>query len=266
MTDFTREKFLGLDPSRQVKVSLDLIYQIEDAWNAGGQQNLSKLISYMQWIANTEHSEVLRMPPLLMSLEKDISLRKILNVAIAFERYLNLSLKDHEIVVTKEDRLVGKEPTDPIYIVLDNLRSGFNVGSIFRAAECLGVHHIFLVGYTPNPEDAPVQKTAMGTEAWVPWSTVDSIFDLISEFRKKGISMAAMETSGSAVSLYEAVTSPELALFFGNERFGLQPDVLEQMDLCLEIPMRGRKNSLNISNALAIGVSEIQRSWREKAE
>jgi len=276
MTDFSEKKFLSLTPARQIKVSLDVIHKIEEIWADGESEALAKiaeklqekLLTYLGWLNTTETGEALRLPSLLTSLRKDISIRKILNIAIAFERFLNMSLKDHEILVTTKDRPVTEpfKPAllPPLYVVLDNLRSGFNVGSAFRAAECLGVHHIYLVGYSPTPEHKAVKKTAMGTDAWVPWSTAESVFDLISDFKEKGITTVGMETSKTAINLYEAETRPELALFLGNERFGLQPDVLERMDLCVEIPMCGRKNSLNISNALAIGVSEIQRSWMQK--
>lgn len=264
MSDYNKEKFLSLKSERQVKLCLDLIYKIEKLWDFGAQKQeaLKCLVNYLTWLATTNVEEEIRVHHLISSLRTEPSLRKVLNVAIALERYLNISVKDDAIVVTKLDKDHVSTKLMPLYIVLDNLRSAFNVGSIFRTAECLGISHIYLVGYTPTPHDSPVQKTAMGTDELVSWTSVNDINDVINELKSKNITMVGMETSNQSRDLFKAKLAFDVALFFGNERFGLEPSVLEQMDQVLEIPMAGCKNSLNVSNAFAISAAEILRSWR----
>jgi len=264
MKDYSKDTFLKLSKDRQFKITLDLVYSIEKSWDEPlrRQKLVDQVLLYLSWLSDNKNGAKFRAQDLLVSLEKDLSLRKVLNVATALERELSLSLKDESIVVEKVDSLHKKGDLEPLYLVLDNLRSAFNIGSLFRTAECLGVSHIYLVGYTATPEHEAVQKTAMGTEVLVPWTSMNSIDDVIEDLKSKNIKMAALEISNASLNIFEEKTSPGLALFLGNERFGLEPKVLEKMDMVLEIPMKGQKNSLNVSNAFAIAASEILRSWR----
>jgi len=261
--EFTEENFIKLSPDRQIKVSLDLVYKIEEFWLDDSKQEsyLQKLKTHLLWLSKNPNHLSIKPMALFRSLETEPSLRKILNVAMAFERSLALSLKDESILVKSSDSAEAKASTQPIFIVLDNLRSAHNVGSIFRSAEGLGVEHIFLVGYTATPKDKSVKKTAMGSDEFVSWSHTEKIDDVIKELKEKNIKLAALETAETALDLDKSKTSPGLALFLGNERFGLDSKVLKDMDYILEIKMRGRKNSLNVSNACAIAVYEILRSW-----
>lgn len=263
MSDYSKEKFLELSPDRQVKVSLDQIYCLEKLWDIEEKKtlNLEKAINYLSWMNHSPVKDKLRIDYLLKTLHSKVTLRKILNVATALERHLNVSLKDDSIVVFKKDNFKNEVKLKPLYVVLDNLRSAFNVGSIFRTAECLGVSHIYLVGYTPTPEDLPVQKTAMGAEKLVSWSSFHKMSDVLKELEKKNIKMIGMETSDQSQDIYQAEVAPGVALFLGNERFGLEKDLLKKMDYILEIPMMGVKNSLNVGNAFAISASEILRKW-----
>lgn len=264
MSDYSKDIFSNLRSKRQIKVSLDLIYTVEKNWKDQHKKEIlvDKVKNYLVWLSETEVGKRIKAQNLYASLEKDLTLRKVLNVAIALERELSLSLKDDAIVVSKNDKLKKVGALKPLYVVLDNLRSAFNIGSVFRTAECLGVKHVYLVGYTATPDHEAVKKTAMGTEALVPWTAVNNIEDVIRELKSKNVKLAALETSNASIDIFEAKTEPELALFLGNERFGLEPKVLKEMDFILEIPMAGQKNSLNVSNAFAIGASELLRNWR----
>jgi tRNA G18 (ribose-2'-O)-methylase SpoU len=263
--EYTEATFLKLSHERQIKVSLDLVYKIEESFEEKRARGalIKKLREHLEWICKIGDHSKIKPSRLLQSIEGEPNLRKILTVAMAFERKLALSLKDESILVKTQDSLRAKSTSQPpLYLVLDNLRSAHNVGSIFRSADCLGVKHIFLVGYTATPEDKAVKKTAMGSEDYVSWSHVEKIEDLILQLKNDKISLAALETVVGSVPIENAKTPQNLALFLGNERFGLDSKHLEHMDHILEIPMQGRKNSLNVSNACAIAVFEILRSWR----
>jgi len=263
MKDYSQHVFLSLDPERQVRVSLELLKRIEIAW---GEERIrleliEKLKFYLSWMSHSKDFKKMKPGELLKSIETGSSLRKILNIATAFERKLSVSLKDDSILVRTDDTRNLKKDLVPLCLVLDNLRSAHNVGSIFRTADCFGVKHVYLVGYTATPEDLSVQKTAMGTETCVSWSHVEKIEDLMASLREQGVKLAALETADGSVPISKSKTQQNLALFLGNERFGLEPKHLKDMDHILEIPMKGRKNSLNVSNACAVAVFEISRSW-----
>ena len=268
MKDYSQEVFLSLDPNRQIKVSLDLVSRIESVWEEETlrEKLIDKLKFHLSWMTYSKDFKKLKPKELLKSLEGEVTLRKILNVATAFERKLNVSSKDEQMLVKSEDTTETKGRIQPLYLILDNLRSAHNVGSIFRTADCFGVKHIYLVGYTATPEDPSVKKTAMGTDDFVSWSHVEKLNDLLDQLKNKGVRVVALETADGAELLSEASVKKESALLLGNERFGLEPKHLEQADQILEIPMLGRKNSLNVSNACSVAIYTIVNSWSKASE
>lgn len=265
---YSRAKFLELTLERRLRVILDLISKIEVSWHNKEEKAslLSLFKSYFSWseFYNCENLFLQKLSHLEYNIDESMSLRMLLDIAVPMERFLNLSVKDEHIFqVRVGDDLETERITYPLYYVLDHLRSAFNVGSIFRTAECLGVKHIYLVGYTPSPEDAGVLKTAMGTASQVSWSSHAHIGEVVEELRKKGARVVALETADQAEKLGEFQAPESLALVVGNERFGLSEDLLQLMDHCLEIPMKGIKNSLNVANSLSIATFEVTRQWNQ---
>ena len=156
----------------------------------------------------------------------------------------------------------------PIYLILHNIRSLHNVGSIFRTADAMGVEKIYLTGYTPNPYDffgkirKDFQKTALGAEKFVEWEKVKNIGVLIKKLKKEKIFIASLEQSKNSVPLNKHPLSDQvakwgIALILGNEIRGIPKSVLQKADAILEIPMRGKKESLNVSVATGIALWEI---------
>jgi 23S rRNA (guanosine2251-2'-O)-methyltransferase len=143
-----------------------------------------------------------------------------------------------------------------LVFVLDHLRSGFNVGSLFRLADCVGAEKIWLVGYTATPEQKAVQDTALGTSAWVPWQHHDDLLTVIRELQAEGYKVIALETAECAQSLFAQSLPDKLAFVVGNERFGLGPESLAFVDEVRSIPMQGLKNSLNVASALSVAAFE----------
>lgn len=153
-------------------------------------------------------------------------------------------------------------------VILHNIRSLHNVGSIFRTADAAGVEKIYLCGITPAPIDAfgrprqPLVKVSLGAEKYVEWEKVKSTTRLIDKLKKDGYKIFAIEQDKKSIPYYRAKRqSPsanrKIALVLGNEIKGLPPSILKRADKILEIPMRGQKESLNVAVAFGIVVFSL---------
>ena len=137
--------------------------------------------------------------------------------------------------------------------LLDNVRSLFNVGSIFRSADGAGLHHLYLCGVTPTPAQHKLAKTALGAEQHVAWSHHRNGVRLADALLADGWTLWALETSAAAVSLLDAPPlPPSLVLVVGSEVTGVDPDLLARCAHCVAIPMAGRKQSLNVATAFGV--------------
>ncbi len=143
-------------------------------------------------------------------------------------------------------------------LILHNVRSHYNVGAMFRTADGAGVSKLFLVGVTPSPIDRfgrpvlEIHKTALGAELEIPWEKVEDILGLIKKLQTEGVCVVAVEQAETAVPLGDFIVPESVAYIMGSETEGLPPEILEQVDSILEIPMRGKKESLNVSVAAGI--------------
>jgi len=141
----------------------------------------------------------------------------------------------------------------PLAALLDNVRSLFNVGSIFRSADGAGLAHLFLCGVTPTPAHPKLAKTALGAEQHLAWSHHRNGVALAETLRASGHVLWALETGGAAVSIFDIEAPPlPLVLVVGNEVTGVDPDLLALCARCVSIPMAGRKQSLNVATAFGI--------------
>lgn len=140
--------------------------------------------------------------------------------------------------------------------ILDNLRSAYNVGSIFRTADGVGASHLYLCGITPTPDNLRVGKTSLGAENTVPWSHHKNAVDLAETLREKGYHLIAIENRDEAELISGEVDLPldkPLGLVVGNELSGIDPGLVSICDQNLALPMRGEKSSLNVT--VAFGAS-----------
>jgi len=150
-----------------------------------------------------------------------------------------------------------------IRVLLHNIRSAHNVGSIFRTADAVGVSHVYLSGYTPCPLDRfgrpvkEVAKTALGAEKVIPWEYYKTSIDLVGRLKREGFRVVGIEQDRRATD-YKSYQAPEkLLVLVGNEVRGLSPALRRTCDVLLEIPMRGGKESLNVSVAFGIALFRI---------
>lgn len=138
-------------------------------------------------------------------------------------------------------------------LVINDVRSNYNVGAMFRTADGAGVSKIYLSGFTPTPKDrfgrvvGEIHKTALGAEAVVPYEYATNIIDLILDLKKQGFTVVSVEQATNSVSLYDFQVPEKVAYIMGSETEGLPQDVLMASDLILELPMLGEKESLNVS-------------------
>ena len=141
--------------------------------------------------------------------------------------------------------------------VLDNIRSAYNVGSIFRTSDGAGLTKIYLCGITPTPENPRVGKTALGAENYVPWEHSWSVIDTIEKLRREGHYIVSLEGGCTSINLFEALPiirkqNNPVTLIVGNEVSGIDPEAVKKSSLCVYIPMEGIKESLNVASAFAI--------------
>lgn len=145
-----------------------------------------------------------------------------------------------------------------IYLILHNIRSAHNVGAIFRTAEAAGISKIYLTGYTPTPIDRfgrerkDIAKTALGAEKIVPWEARKNINRPIKELKKKKLTIIAVEQSPKSIDYKKVKIKNRTAIILGNEVTGLPANVLKNCDVAAQIPMKGKKESLNVSVAAGI--------------
>ncbi|MEL6539450.1 MAG: RNA methyltransferase [Bacteroidota bacterium] len=142
----------------------------------------------------------------------------------------------------------------PLAMVLDNVRSMHNVGAAFRIADAFLVEKVYLCGITAKPPHRDIYKTALGAEAHVAWEYTQDTLVVVQRLKANGYTVAAVEQATHSVPLqaFTMQTGYKCAVIFGHEVFGVQDSVLAACDLCLEIPQRGVKHSLNVSVAMGI--------------
>ncbi len=147
-----------------------------------------------------------------------------------------------------------KLPKYPVSIVLDNIRSGMNVGSVFRSVDAFKMKHIYLTGITPQPPHREILKTAIGATQSVSWTYHPDVVGLINDLKEKGSRIAMVEQTSDSVSLEKVNfdVDQHLVFVFGNEVNGITPGVLPIADLAVEIPQFGTKHSLNVAVATGI--------------
>lgn len=150
----------------------------------------------------------------------------------------------------------------PIIAVLENVRSAYNVGSVFRTADAFLIEAIYICGYTAYPPHKEIKKTALGADETVSWKHFKNIREAIEDIRKQDYKVYAVEQAQDSYKL-QAISyehDEKIAVIFGNEVTGVEQTTIEQCDGCIEIPQLGMKHSLNISVAAGIVLWELVRN------
>ncbi|GIW65489.1 MAG: rRNA methyltransferase [Candidatus Parcubacteria bacterium] len=141
------------------------------------------------------------------------------------------------------------------FAILHNIRSTYNVGAIFRTADAVGIDKLYLTGYTPTPaKDKKIEKTALGAEKYVTWEYYQNISYLLKKLKKESFQIVALEQNEKSIPYYQFKPKFPLVLIVGNEVKGLNKKILNYADYIIEIPMFGKKESLNVAVAFGIVV------------
>ncbi len=165
--------------------------------------------------------------------------------------YRKLQNEELNRISTEEFKQASKVP---VTIVLDNIRSQNNVGSVFRTSDAFRIEKIYLCGITSTPENREVHKTALGAEDAVDWEYQKDTMSVISRLKSEGYHIFSIEQAENSTSLehFKLPDNEKYALVFGNEVKGVQQEVIDASDGCIEIPQFGTKHSFNISVTVGI--------------
>lgn len=152
----------------------------------------------------------------------------------------------------------------PVVVILDNIRSAMNVGSVFRSSDAFAIERIVLVGITAKPPSREITKTAIGATSSVDWTHVDDINSTLTQLKEDGYTIASIEQTDSSVSLLDWDIKPDdkIAIIMGNEVDGVSDEALALSDVAIEIPQYGTKHSLNVSVCTGVLLWEVSRQLR----
>jgi len=152
----------------------------------------------------------------------------------------------------------------PIFIILDNIRSLNNIGSIFRTSDAFLVSKIYLCGITAVPPHKEIHKTALGSTESVDWEYCDNTFDLIERLKEDAVKIVAIEQTDNSTSLesFDIKKHEKYAIVFGNEVKGVQQAIVSASDICIEIPQFGTKHSLNVSVSCGIVLWDLLKKMK----
>jgi tRNA G18 (ribose-2'-O)-methylase SpoU len=245
---FTKRKFQSFSQQKQHKKCAELLRHI-----------YKNRVSQLAWEADWDNYQQL-LQWMSQPYVEDQTIEMISNLCHQHERSAGIQRREHHLLpqVARGDRKESA-PRWPIAIYLDHLRSAHNVGSIIRTVEALALGSIYFSADTPFIDNKQVQNTSMGAYQWVESSQNQTLQTLPKP-------IIALETCPTAQTIYEFRFPGTFTLVIGNEEYGCSEETLSMADVILNIPLRGRKNSLNVANAFALIAGEIVRQRIEQEE
>jgi len=254
MKTFAPKKWQSLSLRQKHKVWFEYFLEIEQAIASGC--NVNPLLWEQFALLQTETDSLLSQ---IYHLSQQVKMQDLQTLY-----RLLLPLFQDDLQGQKDFHFLSCQPIAsgaklPIIIILDNLRSAFNVGSIIRTATCLGISEIWFCGYTPTPKHPKVANTAMQTHLAIAWQQFARTEDAISKVREAGLQTIALENHPQATSIYEYDYPANIAFVLGNEALGVSKTVLENVDHILCIPIPGWKSTLNVGTACAVVCFEVYR-------
>jgi len=153
----------------------------------------------------------------------------------------------------------------PMYIVLDDLKSAYNVGSIFRLADALLVSKLYLCGRTLSPPNHKIKTTSRGTERWVPWEHCPSAIETVRKLKELGVYILCAEICSDSVDYKKIAPSFPVCLVLGREYDGISPEVLDFADCIVSLPITGMTNSLNVATTAGVLLYELHQMIGRKS-
>jgi 23S rRNA (guanosine2251-2'-O)-methyltransferase len=266
----SKNKFTKLNIKQKIYKLTSSIRECEKSLTAQGKTDTSDLDSYLKFLKEEEdHPKIKKALEIIQKhfLEINPGTPKTLIIKaynLCFHELLDLlgePIKEEYYEQNKVkffDNKTEKKTFDTVAI-LDNIRSPFNVGSIFRTSDCLGIKELALCGITPHPPSAKIDRTSMGTNNIVEWKYFPDTQKAINFYREEGYKILGVETVENSTPVFDVDNFEKTALVFGNEEFGITEDILILCGGFIEIPLMGVKNSMNVANAFSIIGYEVMK-------
>jgi len=249
---YSQKKFTAFPEVRQFKAILELVAVLEKniADEDYRRQIIPAILECLQWCTNDVRMHF----PSLFKLSTDLTPHQILPVLTEALRMHKPHYNAGEIEISRYDGMNKdklEEVPYPITVIADNLRSEYNLGAIYRTAECVQARWMYFCGITPFPPMNAFLKSSMGTAERVPYSVypTETAIELCKE---KGLPVIALETVLNSKCLFDYHPTQPVAVILGNEALGIEESILKLADEVLYIPVFGWKNSLNVSNAFTL--------------
>lgn len=176
----------------------------------------------------------------------------------------NISKLSHQEISENRSTLDSLDKVNklPVYVILDSIRSSYNVGSIFRTSDGAMIKKLYLCGYTPHPPNKEVLKTALGAHESVEWEFVENPVELVKKLKADGAKICALEQTDKSIPYYNIENNSfPLCLILGNEISGVSQDLINMCDVAIDIPQYGIKQSLNVAVAYGITIFELRKIY-----
>ena len=263
------DKLGKMHRGRAIQLLLEQFHEIEKSWEdrAARRRLLRDMRNYLASLDDFTDLDLHFLSDLQRHVTDDISLPYLYGLVVPIEReHSRTNITDEDFVVTTDDAPRRDVSIMPVSVIVDNIRSAFNVGGIFRSSECLGIERIHLCGYTATPENEKVRRSALATEESIPWLHHHTARAALEAEAERGAVTVALETAEDCPAPGEVEFSFPCAIIVGNERFGLSRDILNAADHVVRIPTYGRKNSLNVVSAFTVCGYEVRRQWEQSSE
>lgn len=258
MNKLNQYRFSQLSKQKQQELILALQKTIESDWD-NGTSAIALHQHYLKF-----YCESFPKSPLSKFSGKDFSQftqGELVDCFVQVERAFRNALREEEFLITSQDKPVPtKVKPLPLVLILENIRSAFNVGACLRAAECLSIEEVITVGYTPEASDPKVAKTALNCQNFLQSTHFQTLEEACQHVISQGYRIAAFETVDDAKNLYEYdFNEGKWAFLIGNEQYGLSYEALSTANQVIKIPVYGQKNSLNCAMAFAVAGYEFSR-------
>ncbi len=248
---YTKKKIERFDQHKIEKTLIDYLETLERQWDD----------AEVRWELMLDLRQFVRDAELSLEIPECETLEKFMLFSVPLQRKLGYEPMDTHLNIVQGDGS-NHQKQYPLFGIVHNLRSSFNVGSIFRVAECVGMEKLYLTGYTATPNNPKVVKTAMGTDEHVAWQYDEDVSIVIERFRNRGVPVIALETVADSPTLFEMEFPCPCAILIGNEAHGIDENTLKMVDHIVRIPVHGWKNSLNVATSFAVACYEVLRQWR----
>ncbi len=244
-------------------------HELEKNWSSKAPaclEILQKLVGQIALLETSDSLRLRRLSPYAQKLSAEMTPQHLEGILVPFERLSRSELRDDQMpeqitttgieIETGDAGPLEIRQTLNLAVIAENIRSAFNVGGIIRTAEALGLERAYLCGYTSTPDDAKTAQTCMGAQNHIAWSKLQNVDEAITAARAEGYSIVGLETAKGAESIGSFRWPERAAILVGNERFGLDPQTLKNVDHIARIPLRGRKNSVNVAIAFALAAQD----------